>query len=187
MTCIVGLKTPNDVWLGVDSAGANRFTSHVYDTPKMIVRKRLVMGYTSTFRFGNLLAHNLKIPKVPPKAKSLERWMVRKFIPALRECLKDAGHNRIEHSLESGGTCLVATRKTRELFIVQSDFSILTPVEFASVGSGCYHADAAMHVLSELSDMKPRKKVRKALEAAAWFVHGVRPPFDIKSLSEIYE
>ena len=182
MTCIVGLAVKNDVYLGVDSASADGHHSSIVDTKKLIFKKDMMMGYTTSWRMGNILEHEFKPPPIP-KTGNLEKYMVVSFVSALRKCFKDTGFSRVENNEEHAGSFLVAIRRGNKLFEIQPNFSVLTPVSYAAVGSGTLIALASLKTTEDLK-LAPTKRVRLALEAAAHFNYGVRPPFKISSFKD---
>ena len=180
MTCIVGLITKNDVYIGVDSATSDsNHHSQVVNTKKLIVKNDMLIGYTTSWRMGNLLEHEFKPPTISQSVDP-EQYMVVKFISALRKCFKEAGFSKIENNQEKGGALLVAIKRSNQLFKIQSDFSVVTPESYASVGSGANYALASLKTTEDLK-LSPTKRLRLALEAAAYFDYGVRPPFQITS------
>ena len=118
----------------------------------------------------------------PPRRRGmdLEKYMVVDFIGALRKSFKDAGFTEIEHSKEHAGNFLVAIKQGSRLFEIHSDFSVLTPVSYSATGSGRFSALASLKTTEKLK-LQPAERIQLALETAANFNFGVRPPFEIAS------
>jgi ATP-dependent protease HslVU (ClpYQ) peptidase subunit len=174
MTCIVGLRHGGKVYVGGDSAGVSGWDVTVRVDPKAFVSGPYAMGFTTSFRLGQLLQFRLKLPEPPRGPKRLYPFMVREFVEATRECLKTGGVATREKEAEQGGTFLVGVRG--RIFIVESDYQVVEPAApFAAIGSG------APYALGSLATSKgdPVARVRQALAVAERFCAGVRGPFRI--------
>ena len=180
MTCIVGLVHNNCVYIGGDSAGANEsFHLHVRADAKVFENGPMVMGFTSSFRMGQLLRWSLKIPK-RPRNMPVEKFMSTAFIDAVRKCLKKGGFAEVKDSREGGGTFIVGY--DGQLFEVHDDFQVgMNSDGFAAVGSG---GQVALGSLYSSRQLRPEARIRLALEAAERFNAGVRGPFVVKSVGE---
>jgi len=182
MTCIVGYVEDGTVYMGSDSAGSDWFTYTVRQEPKVFKRPgdrgEMIIGYTSSFRFGQLLEHALEIP-IQPKNMNDHKYMVTSFMDAVRKCLGDGGFKKTKNDNEQGGTCLIGYHG--KLWEMEDDFQIALCQKIgASVGSGVYAATAVLHILDEY-EISPKKKVEKALQIAEKCVTTVKGPFKIIS------
>ena len=119
MTCIAGVVHRGRVYIGGDSAGVGGYDLTVRRDVKVFRNGPFVLGFTSSFRMGQLLAHAFRPPPVPKKRGALERYMVVDFVDALRATLKERGWARKESEQEVGGHFLVGV--TGRLFHVESD------------------------------------------------------------------
>lgn len=177
MTCVVGLVDNGKVWMGADSMSAS--TSLYADTcvfPKIVKVKGCLIGYTTSWRMGQLLAHSLKLP--PIKNKNILKYMTKDFINAVLKSFKKGRWLVEENSQVEGGTFLVGIKG--RLFRVQDDFSVIEGAcGFDAVGCGDDIAKGAMFA----GDKKdPTKRITTALEAAEQFSAGVRRPFHIHKI-----
>ena len=174
MTCIVGLRHGNKVYLGGDSAGITGWDLMIRKDPKIFISGDYAIGFTTSFRLGQLLQFRLKLPEPPRTQSRLYPFMVNEFVEAARECLKAGGVATKEKEAEQGGTFIVGVRG--RLFTVESDYQVIEPaVPFAAVGSG------APYALGSLATSKgsPLARVRQALAVAERFSAGVRGPFRV--------
>ena len=172
MTCIVGLRNGGVVHVGGDSAGIAGWEVTVRADPKVFVSGAYAMGFTSSFRLGQLLQFRLKLPEPPRSPKRLYPFMVGEFVEAVRECLKTGGVATKEKEAEQGGTFLVGVRG--RLFVVESDYQVVEPAApFAAIGSGAPYALGSLAT----SRGSPAARVRQALAVAERFSAGVRAPF----------
>lgn len=175
MTAIVGLVHDGTVHLGGDSAGVGGYSLTVRADVKVFTTGPYVMGFTTSFRMGQLLRYSLDAPPPPQDAASLDRFMATTFIDAVRECLKAGGWAKKSDEREEGGNFLVGVQG--RLFEIQSDYQIaLAADEYAAVGCGYELALGALFATAR-SRMAPEKRLRVALDAAERFSAGVRGPF----------
>lgn len=177
MTCIVGYidKAKKEVVMGADSICSDGFTRYVMGEPKVFTKGRFIIGYTSSFRMGQLIQYKLK-PPVHSKELSTLEYMSTKFVDVLKKLLKDNGYAQVKDNNEQGGTFLIGYNG--ELFTIQDDYAVLNfDVPYVSCGSGCYHAEGALFAL-EYEDVKIniKDKVRTAIFAADCNVTTVSSP-----------
>ncbi|MCA6091140.1 hypothetical protein LE181_03010 [Streptomyces sp. SCA3-4] len=172
MTVIVGLVHDGRVHLGGDSAGVCGLRVTVRRDPKIFRNGPYAMGFTTSFRMGQLLHHAFKAPK--PKG-DLDRFMTTVFVDRLRTCLTEGGWARKDSEQEQAGTFLVGIQG--RLFTVYDDYQIAEPADgYAAVGCGDEFALGALHATAGL-DLKPRKRLTLALAAAGHHSAGVSAPF----------
>lgn len=172
MTAIAGLVQDGRVYLAGDSAGVGgHFSLTVRADSKVFATGPYVMGFTSSFRMGQLLRWSLKVPE--PDG-DLERFMSTTFVDAVRETLREGGWLAKNSDREDGGTFLVGVQG--RLFTVHDDFQVAEAADgYAAVGCGYHLALGALYATTGLR--KPRRRLRIALEAAERFNAGVRGPF----------
>ena len=175
MTCIVGLVHEGTVFIGGDSAGVAGLSLVVRADEKVFRNSDFLMGFTTSFRMGQLLRYSLEPPRRHPD-DDIHQYMVVDFVNAVRRCLKAGGYASKEDEVESGGTFLVGY--AGHLFTVDSDYQVGTPEDgFAAVGSGQHIALGALFATQ--GQATPRDRVLTALMSAERFNAGVRGPFHI--------
>lgn len=179
MTCIVGITSDDGtITMGGDSAGISGWDVTVRTDPKVFLKDDMLIGYTSSFRMGQLLRFNLTVPTVP-KRKGDYEFMCTNFVDAVRECFEDGGYMAKEKEREEGGLFLVGWR--RALYRIDSDFQVGTSAEsFEAIGCGEPYALGALFAYPQNKD--PKKIVEIALTTAEHFSAGVRGPFTIHQL-----
>lgn len=174
MTCIVGWVEKGTVWMGADSCGSNSYTKDSVIQPKLFKKDNMLIGYTGSFRMGQLLQWRLSIPKRHDPT-SIEEWLATSFADNLRTCFKDGGFAEKDKEQESGGFFLIGFEG--RLFTVQSDYSVLESRRgFDAAGSGEVAAQGALFLAKEIK-LPPDKAIRLALKAASAIVQGVGEPF----------
>lgn len=173
MTCIVGLVDKGKVYIGGDSAGVAGTHIQNRKDVKVFTNGPFVMGFTTSFRMGQLLHYSLKIPsKIKPRQDEME-YMVNVFIPAVQKCLKDGGW---VNDGKQCGNFLVGFNG--RLFEVHEDYQVGEVHDpFNAVGCGEQYAKGAMMCNGHIKD--PIKRLTNALECAAHFSAGVQGPFVI--------
>lgn len=174
MTCIVGIAEQGKVYIGGDSAGIAGYDLTIRADSKVFTVGPYVMGFTTSFRMGQLLRYTLTPPE--PKGDP-ERFMVTKFVPAVIECLEKGGWLATENGRVEGGTFLVGV--AGELFSIDGDMQIgLSSDRYAAVGCG---DNIALGSIYSTAGQNPRTRIKQALAAAAHHSAGVHAPFVIKS------
>jgi len=179
MTCIAGLIDKGIIYMGADSAGVGGLSLHVRADEKVFVRDDFIMGFTTSFRMGQLLRYNLQVMPCP-KGHEVFEYMVTTFVEAVRKCLKDGGFAEKKDEVEKGGVFLVGY--AGRLFCIESDYQV-EEHSLPYTATGCGN-DIAMGALFANGHLKPEERILQALEAAEQFSAGVRRPFVIKQLGD---
>lgn len=178
MTAIVGVVEDGKVWLGGDAAGVGGLSMQTRSDPKVFKNGESVIGYTTSFRMGQILEHHLSLP-TPYENESGMGYMVKRFIPAVKSVLKQHGFETSESGREHGGNFLIGYRG--HLYDIESDYQVARVAQpYHSVGCGFELALGSLYSTQCLK-MSPKKRITTALNAATEFCVGVRPPFTIVS------
>lgn len=177
MTCIVGLVDGKEVWMGGDSAGVAGLDISLRADPKVFHNGNFLVGFTSSFRMGQLLRFRLAPPPRRPD-QDLYHYMVCDFVEAVRLCLREGGFAHRSNDVETGGFFLVATEG--RLFSIQDDYQVS---EFSrgyhAIGCGAAYALGSLY---SSRDLPAETRVRRALETAEHFSGGVRAPFLVETI-----
>jgi len=185
MTCIVGLALQGNVFLGGDRAAVDGATIFTAAEPKVFRRGPFIVGYTTSFRMGQLLEHQLTVPELV-NTKDAGSYMRGTFVDALRKLFADAGWRSKRDEREIGGAFLVGFAD--RLWHVDEDFQVTRWDEpYAAVGSGAACALGALggiYCLEAALFLTPHQVLLAALRAAALHTTTVRGPFDIIALHE---
>ena len=170
--------------MGGDSAGVEGLNIKVRLDPKVFVLKeRFIIGFTNSFRMGQLLNFSLKLP--PQKqAQSDYQYMCTDFINTVRKCFDAGGYmgkDKEGGNREEGGSFLVGYRSM--LYEIGEDFQVgINKEPYCSIGCAEDYAHGSLFSTAKL-DLSPEERITHALETAAYFSAGVRPPFVILQLS----
>lgn len=175
MTCIVGIQHNGRVLIGGDSAGVAGLSIQVRADAKVFRNSGYIMGFTSSFRMGQLLRYAFK----PPRPEGdLDAFMATTFVDGVRAALREGGWLSTSNEQESGGTFLVGIRGV--LYAIESDFQIARTVNgYTAVGCGEDIALGALYATRDVSS--PRRRITLALEAAAEHSAGVTAPFVVEA------
>lgn len=175
MTCIVGIRTASGVLMGGDSGGLSGWVRTHRADPKVFTTGDYVIGFTTSFRMGQVIRY-ADLPKPMERdGEDLERFVATDFIDGIRQALKDAGWAKKENDREDAGTFLVAVRG--RLFKVADDYQVGWSLDgYDACGCGWEIAYGALHATQGL---RPKVRLTRALEAAAHHSGGVHPPFTI--------
>lgn len=149
-----------------------RLTAH----PKVFKRGEYLLGYTSSFRNGQILEYGIEFPE--PLEDHLDSFMVNSFMPLVKNKFREAECLKVINAEAVGACFLVGVRGN--LYTVHEDFQVRrNQPNYDSVGSG---SSVALGSLFSTEGMKPKKRVKLALKAASAFITSVSGPFDMEVL-----
>ena len=181
MTCILGVVSGHDVYIGADSASVSDLNVYVRSDSKVFTVGDAVIGFAGSFRMGQLLRYKLKVPR-PAAGDDIMRYMVVHFVEAVRSCLADGGFGKMTDGEHTGGCFLVGI--AGRLFCVESDFQVAEHANgLHAIGCGAHYALGA---ISALRCIEPEFSLMSALETAAEFSAGVCAPFTIKKAPALF-
>lgn len=174
MTCIIGLTHEGKAYVGADSATVAGQLVRVTNLPKVFKNGKFIIGYTGSFRMGQILQHHLSV-RGQYEDETDDVYMVRAFAEAVRDILKDKGYAKVDNNVESGGFFIVAYKG--HVYDIDNDFQVNEMADgFSATGCGEHFALAA---LKAFEDLPPKERILKALEITAYFSGYVIPPFHV--------
>lgn len=177
MTCIAGIAHNGKVYIGADSIASDGYSRTIIATPKVFRRGEFLIGYTSSFRMGQILQHHLDV-RPQQENEGNDAYIVVAFVEAVRECLKTHGFATVNNSYETGGSFLVGYRGA--LYSIQDEYQMVRSANgMDACGAGEQYALAALVALPELL---PEVRIRRALEISAELCALVSAPFHIETL-----
>lgn len=178
MTCIAGLVSGGSVYLGADSAGIAGWSLTVRADKKIFRNGPFLMGFTSSFRMGQILAFNF-VPPTPRQNIDPFVYMATEFVDGARQAMKVGGFARLKENADQGGDFLVGF--AGRLFHIAEDFQVGEALSgFDACGCG---QDVALGSLYSTREWRePPGRVREALAAAEALNAGVRGPFILDAL-----
>jgi hypothetical protein len=174
MTCIAGIAQTGRVYLGGDSAAVDDWGRiQTRAEPKVFEKLGYAIGYTDSFRLGQLLRHKFDPPKFS-RRKDILSFLCNDFVDSLRECLDSGGYATRSEGRESGGTFLVGVGG--RLFKICSDYQVAEAVGgYDACGSGQQPALGSLFSTGSLAE--PLERLTLALASAEAFNSNVRGPF----------
>jgi ATP-dependent protease HslVU (ClpYQ) peptidase subunit len=176
MTCIVAIKRDSQIVLAGDRAAVIGLDVRSVKDPKIFNIGEFYIGYTSSFRMGQLLQFKLKVKK-QTKIQSDMEYMITSFVDSVKAVFKDGDFG----SKDEGGCFLVVYRG--EIYQIQSDFQVQrNNLGYDSVGCGSDFALATIRTLIEHTNLPTETIASHSLENAAFFNAGVKGPFDTISI-----
>ena len=170
MTCIVGIEQDGKVFIGGDSSASTQETMNLTSIEKVFRNGRFVIGFTSSFRMGQILRYGIDFPIAEVYD---EAYMVRQFVETVRVRFRELGFSKIESNEETGGDFLVGV--DGKIWHVSSDFQVNRYRDgLYAIGSGATYALGAMKALDAIETVE---RLTKALEISAYYSPWVKPPF----------
>lgn len=122
MTCIIGLIDNGKIYMGADSAGVAGLNMCVQADKKVFRINDFLIGFTTSFRMGQLLHYDFEPPRRYPNT-DLYKYMVTDFVNEIRSCLKRGGFASKENEVERGGMFLVG--HAGRLFKIEGGYNVL--------------------------------------------------------------
>jgi len=179
VTCIVGLVENGVVYMGSDSASSNGWTIGAVSHPKLFDKGEFLIGYTSSFRMGQILEKYFAPPKQTKDEGNYE-YLIGKVVEHVREIFKDHAFAETKDGAESGGTFLVGYRGG--LYEIQSDYAVLEfDRQYGAVGSGYPMALGSLYSCWHLS---PVDRIKRSLQAAGFLTESVAAPYYFMKLED---
>lgn len=174
MTCIIATIHDSKVHMIGDCMGSDGFIKNIYTkNPKVFPVGDFIIGYTTSFRMGQLLQYSWTPPIRRDDCIDDDKYLYKDVIDSIKKCFEDGGFGNKEKQEFEAGNFLVGWHG--RLFEMQPNMSLMEVEEFASVGCGSYHAIAALKTLKRLGILQddPQAALETALTVAADSVEGV--------------
>lgn len=180
MTCIVGFVNDGKVYIGGDTLGVGGYSKTVRNDGKVFKNGEFIIGFTSSYRMGQLLRYAFKPPTRSKDVEDDMEYLVAHFIPALIDAYRKGQYLMKKDDAVVGGTFLMGYHG--RLYQIESDFQIgESTLHYDAVGCGGDLALGAMHVLKDM-DIDPETKIKTALQAATVHSAGVGGNFEVLNI-----
>jgi hypothetical protein len=183
MTCIVGLKHNNKIYIGGDSLGINdKYQKTIRLDEKVFIKNDMIFGFTHSFRMGQIIRYAFDIPQRMVSLTDMD-YLVGHFIPALMQAYEEHGFlKKADDSESEGGTFILGYNGT--LYCIEDDFQVGIPkLPYIAVGAGEDVAMGSMFTTGKLDKkVTPEKRISLALDAATEHSAAVSPPYVILSI-----
>lgn len=179
MTCIVAVAHGEKVVMGGDSAAVDsNYDLGLCAESKVWKNGSVLFGAAGSFRVAQVVRWRMHLPAPDPESEPLA-YVVGPLIDAMRQSLSEAGalttwHDTSTEELTASGLLIGYAGRIFEVF---EDFGVGELVNgYGTVGCA---APIALGALAVTEAVKPKKRVKLALEAAERHSAGVRGPFTI--------
>lgn len=176
MTVIIGFIDKSKIYIGGDRLASNGHSKEEIAYPKVFKKGKFLFGYTTSFRFGEILQYDFEPPFHSKDIEDDREYMVSIFIPELRNSLENGKYSASDAYGKSG--VAIIGYKGR-LYTLQDDWCLL---EYSSgvhtIGAGAEYAVGAMSVLKDL-DMPTENKIRKAIQITSEYCVSVGSLCDV--------
>lgn len=177
MTCIVAFKTEegHSVIAG-DYMASNGHNFHKVANSKVFSKSdKCAVGYTSSFRMGQILEHYWTLPP-RTEGQELENYINVTVIESLRATFKTYGYGMKNGLEDLGGNFLLLYGE--RIYEVQYNYSVLDyDLEVIAVGSGSDAAQAALYCLLPVKLENVEEMLMKVFEATSMVTATVSPEF----------
>lgn len=175
MTAIAGFvdKEKKITYMACDSAGSNGFTTHSYDTPKVVhIDDNVMIGGCGSYRVLNLIKNKLSLRPFQ-EGESADDYTHKYLVDQIAHTLRTNGVLSKDKEIEEmEGTLIIAVRD--QLYCLQEDLAVLKAAHgYLTIGSGVYHTEAAITALEENSDLSTPTILKRALDIASRYVMSV--------------
>lgn len=174
MTCVVGVRTTRGVLLAGDQQMSWENGKRMSRDAKTIpLSEILAVAYCGSGRLGQILQHHLDGLDDPPLGRDDQRWVVKHFVPYLRDVLATTGHLVVSlaDNVEGLGYSAFLLAVRGRLFMVEDDFSVAEHrYAFDALGSGMETAIGAMHTAAGKATYAPLTFARAVKVAQAGVV-----------------
>jgi ATP-dependent protease HslVU (ClpYQ) peptidase subunit len=169
MTCIAGLVHEGDVYLAADSEMTWGNGTHSVDD-KIITKGDLAIAMCGLAAEAAAVKHRLTLPDLPEDESKHDFWLYVSVPDAIRKCFHDAGIlENNSGQATSGGNYIIGWRGR---LVSMCSLGGTYPADRGYVANGSGGA-VATGALCVLGDESPKKRLRKAVQAACLWSRGV--------------
>jgi 20S proteasome alpha/beta subunit len=176
MTCIVGyVEKDGAVYMAADSAASDGESVCIRKDTKLFILRDILVGFSGSYRVGQILRYANDIPR-QQKYQDDHEFLCTSFVDFLIETLEDSRALQTDNGTASLGETNLLVGYKGTLYHIDADAQVgMDDLPYCSIGSGHQYATGAMYAL-EGYRMSPKKRLEKAIMAAADNSTGVLPP-----------
>lgn len=172
MTCVVGIKTNDKIFVGADSAAVTGGHINYRADEKVFINSNMIFGFSHSFRIGQKLRYTLKIPK--QRIEDDYRFLCTTFI--------DSVYDIIDDKEEAKRLSFIFGYKGN-LYTVHNDGQVEKVLdEYTAIGSGRDLALGSLYTTKAFGYQDPESRITYALNAASYYSTSVSPPFRVISI-----
>lgn len=178
MTCIIAKVVEGVVHMAGDKLGSNGYTGTISQRPKIFIKGEFLIGYTTSFRMGQLLEFSWSPPE-KMESQSIDTYIYKYIVDSIKKVLTSDGFAEDTR----GGAFLFGYQG--KLFSMQADFSIFEVEDIAAVGCGADMALASLFTISNVAlknTMSVEEQLALSIKTAAARMVGVSTCYDYLTL-----
>lgn len=181
MTCVAGWVDDAGITFSADSAGvAEGGALTPRQDEKIFFNGDFLIGFSGSFRLGQIARYHFHPPSYTRSDRTYDiAYMVRHFVPALREALSVHGFD----TSGQGDEWAMLVGVSQQIYRIDHDFQVgQSTFQFDAIGAGDQIALGAM--LMQLGTESGRDTTRLAIFAAETFSQHVRGPIRTLTLNK---
>ena len=178
MTCIVAKVVDGIIHMAGDKLGSNGYTKTISQRPKIFKNCDFIIGYTTSFRMGQLLEFTWSPPE-KGENQTEDNYIYNTVVGSIKNILTSDGFAKDRE----GGEFLFGYNG--KLYHMFNNFSIFEIEEYTSCGCGADMAIATMYTLSNVNlveDLSIEGQLSLAIESASSVMTGVSVEYDYLTL-----
>lgn len=169
MTCIVGIASDGNVYMGGDRGASDENIILSLSRPKIVKVNNYLIGYSGSQGIGQL-AHMIDLP---PIGKNIEKTLRTTFVKALKSAIEDYGN---ASNIDDNSTDWLIGVDGKLFEISSVDWQVSEFAESA-IGSGGPIALGSLHTSRKWNDQE--RRIKYALQAAVDLSTTCSNPIDI--------
>jgi len=176
MTCIVGLKYNNTVWMGADRQVTLLSVKHELSFPKIFKKGITWVGVSGHINLINAIKYQFNPPDFV-KSQSPIEYMGGTFAPSLKKMLKNSNVIKLlDNSIYDNFGLMISVKN--HIFVLDGSFGLMEETsDYVAIGSGSEFAMGNLYGTSSIDD--PIERIRQSLSAASNFDIYTSGHFDI--------
>ena len=176
MTCIVAEVKDGVVHMAGDKCGSNGYTKIMVDKPKVFINGDFIIGYTTSFRMGQLLEFTWNPPEKLP-SQGEDSFIYKTVVDSIKSMLKQDGFA----TDTQGGSFLFGYKG--KLYEMQDDYAIFNIEKYSAVGCGEQEAKAVLYTLNQINhECSMEDRLSLAIKASSLTKAGVTAEYNYLSL-----
>jgi len=172
LSCVIALRnSEGNICMGADIYASSSEEIRRRQDKKVFQNMGLRIGFSGSIRVGQCLHPDLWTPKEGSTNIIQIANSIREHLAEMGTLMSESGTDAMDANIiicMNGG-----------IYEILEDFQVQVPAEsFTAIGAGKSYALGSLFTTSG-SGQTLKERVEKALEAAAYFTPGIRPPFSI--------
>lgn len=179
MTCIIGLKDENKIYLGSDSCISGAIET-IIGIPKILRRGEFLLGGAGSLRGLQLFQYSMSLPNIY-EGEDIYHYLINTLTHNMRQTFKTHGflYEKDKHEMAKN-LFLVVFRG--EIYQFDGSFAVTHSREnYTAIGCGTHFALGSLHATAH-TNFDPETRIKLALDVASKYDGFVSPPYDILSI-----